>query len=214
MADFLDGPQPTQAVAWAAWQLGQLGYSRAELTSALELMRNLPWSQVSTEQGHSAASVVMKKHRLYGQALLQSRSMLGQLAILFNECPEQKKLEQLRRAYENLEKSQPQKCVGIHVYVSEMVTVATELLVAGRCLERTIAKRIICNSGERWRGLSVVQRERFDVKAQVLRAERQSELNDKKEEARSAIRKQRSLCEESKVGGGPLANGQLPLLAQ
>ena len=49
------------------------------------LLRNPSWSQVSTEQWHSAASAVMKKHRTLGHQMLQTRSLLGQLRCLFVE---------------------------------------------------------------------------------------------------------------------------------
>ena len=46
---FLEGPEPVDMVP-----LGRLEYSVQELLQGLHLLRNLSWSQVSTEQGHSA----------------------------------------------------------------------------------------------------------------------------------------------------------------
>ena len=54
------------------------------------MLRNLSWSKVFTEQGHSAASVV-KKHR--------TRSMFGQMRSLFAELDEVRTLHKCRKVF-------------------------------------------------------------------------------------------------------------------
>ena len=81
------GIEPDEQVTWSMWQLGQVGYDRAELYAGVRLLRSLPWSHVITDQGHASSALTMKKHRLYGTAMLQSRSMLRQMACRFRPCP-------------------------------------------------------------------------------------------------------------------------------
>lgn len=200
------GPQPTEAVSWAAWQLCALGYPRAELVAALELLRSLSWSQVSTEQGHSAGSVVMKRHRLLGQAMLQSRSMLRQVACMFGESPEQVKLARLRTALAKLHRCQPQKLGARQAYISEVLLLSKELHGhADR--DGALSRRLVARCGQRWCQLSHEHQHRYEVKSKALQAERTEELERKKQEAMNAIRKQRSVVEESACVKGPLRVG-------
>lgn len=205
---FLAGPQPTQSVAWSIWQLGSVGYSMDELTLALQLMRNLPWSQVSTEQGHSAASCIMKKHRMYGQEMLQTRSLLRQLAVLCNEDLEQKKLEECRKSLAKLDRRRPRRAGGPQVFLSEMLTVATELTVSDLSNHVAVGRRIVARAGQRWHSLTQVQRERYDIKARLMAAQRVEELEKQRDEAKEAIRKQRSRCEEAQKEVGPMRVGR------
>jgi len=204
VSDSLDaliaGPEPTEAVTWSVWQLCRAGYSRSEVEEALSLMANLPWSQVSTEQGHSAASVVMKKHRMYGQQMLQTRSMMRQLAVLFNECPEQRKLEQCRKALAKLGRAQPHKLGGRQVFIGQLITVATELQ-SGQSSEAAIGKLIVARSGERWRALTEEQRNSMRARASVLVAEKLQALEEKTQKAKKAIRAQRDVVEEQRQPG-------------
>ena len=69
---FLEDFEPVVLVPWKIYQQGRLECSVKELVQGLHLRRDSSWSQVSTEQGHSAASVVMKKHRTLGHNMLQT----------------------------------------------------------------------------------------------------------------------------------------------
>ena len=87
--------QPADLVPWKLHQLGRVEFSLQELLQGFHLLRNLVWSQVSTEQGHSAASVVMKEHRTLGHQMPQTRSMLGQMRCLCAEPAEVRTLSQV-----------------------------------------------------------------------------------------------------------------------
>lgn len=200
VAKLAEGPQPTEAVSWAVWQLCRVGYPRPEVLEGLQLLRLLPWSQVSTEQGHSAGSVAMKKHRLMGQAMLQSRSMLRQAACLFRECPEQVKLNRLRDALGRLRKYQPQKMGARQAYISEVLLLAAELRPDTNP-DADLARRLVARCGERWNRLSDDHKHRYFLKAQVLVAERCDALEGKKQEALQAIRKQRCVVEKAMALG-------------
>ena len=71
LEELLAGDQPSEEVSSRIWSLGRLGYSTTELCDGIHMLGRMSWSQVRTEQGHSAASVVMKQHRMMGQEMMQ-----------------------------------------------------------------------------------------------------------------------------------------------
>ena len=111
-------------VPWKISQLGRLEHSVQEPMQGLHLLRNFSWSQVSTEQGHSAASVVLKKHHTLGHQMPQTRSMLGQLRCLSAEPDGVRKLRTCRKVLHRLEQGRS-AVTGRHMFVSELVSYRT-----------------------------------------------------------------------------------------
>ena len=48
------------SLAWKVWKLLKLNYNIRSLTQAMQLLKKVAWSANITEQGHAAASMVMK----------------------------------------------------------------------------------------------------------------------------------------------------------
>ena len=201
------GDEPSEPVAWSIWQLAKIGFDVGELCQGVRLLRGLPWSQVSTEQGHSAAAVVMKKHRLYGSLMLQSKSMLLQMAILCRPCPQQKKLDRLRSALNRLDRSLPQRANGRHLFVSELISVATELTTGGVSAEVNIGKRLLMKHGEHWRAKTPAQQAVFHRKAREQVVEKQKQLQEKRDVLMASIRAQRQTLDQLACAQGPLRVG-------
>ena len=67
--------EPIDQTSWKFWRLLKLGYSRDKLLEGLSVLSRGSWSTSVTEQGHAAASGLLKLHRMYGDRTVQDRAL-------------------------------------------------------------------------------------------------------------------------------------------
>ena len=161
-----EGHELVDVVPWKISQLGRLEHSVQEPMQGLHLLRNFSWSQVSTEQGHSAASVVLKKHHTLGHQMPQTRSMLGQLRCLSAEPDGVRKLRTCRKVLHRLEQGRS-AVTGRHMFVSELVfpIERPSIQVPWAKPRVSVARRVVSRHGARLRTLSGAQKSVFESRA-------------------------------------------------
>ena len=114
------GPLPSEEISLKIVELVGLGYNRADITKALELLGQVSWSATATEQAHVAASSIMKQHKAYGEDMMRSRAFLLQLRPLLVDDLEHRKVASLQARLEQLDKKRPDRINGRHVLVQDL----------------------------------------------------------------------------------------------
>ena len=214
LGELLAGDEPEEEVSNHIWRLGRSGYSKAELCDGIAMLGQLSWSQVSTEQGHSAASVVMKQHRMLGQEMMQCRSMILQMRCLFAELPEVKKLNHLRTSLLRLQ-ARRSTIGGRQTYVQELLEVARGLRHTGQDAvhELQIAKGVFARHGVRWRAMTREQQLAYELRGQMRTRQVQEQQQESVAETKAAyvqqLRVVQVASEEEKLG--PLRVGSCRL---
>ncbi|CAE8616190.1 unnamed protein product, partial [Polarella glacialis] len=116
----ISGSVPQEETTWKIYELARLGFNRALLKDGLKLMGQAGWSSTTTEQAHVTASGVMKQHHEYGQQTMRARSALLQTRPVLLPDPEVVKMSVLQRRLENLQKKNPAKINGRHIYFKDL----------------------------------------------------------------------------------------------
>ena len=216
MDALLAGDEPAEEVASCIWRLGKAGYSKDELVDGIKMLGKLPWSQVSTEQGHSAASVVMKRHRMLGQEMMQCRSLLSQMRCLFAELPEVRKLNHLRSSLVRLQ-ARRGSIGGRQTYVQELLEVARGLRHTGQdsCHELHIAQEVFARHGVRWKAMTREQQTAYEMRGRIRTGEAQEQqcqhFTETKEAYKHQLRTAKQAAEDEKMG--PLRVGSCRMIA-
>ena len=65
---------PSDPAAAKIQGLMKVGYNRAALVEAVELLRDIRWSSATVEQGHRSASIIAQLHMTMGSDMLMQRS--------------------------------------------------------------------------------------------------------------------------------------------
>lgn len=193
LAKLASGDCPHELVSSKIWRLLRMGFPAEELELGVRLMGQLGWSTKVVEQGHAAASVVMKCHRQYGSHTMQGRSFLVQARPLLQGDVEDKVIGQLRERIHKLERLQPQRVGGRHMYMKSLREQAATMQAAGRQWDHDIGKVIMKGHGAKWKALTAQQRQRFERSATDFKEKRRQEIADQVQELRSelALRKER-----------------------
>ena len=69
-------PSTKLSMVLKIWILMQVHYPKAESIDDLNLLKQCSWSARITEQGHNAASMVMKRHHTYTAVTMQDRALM------------------------------------------------------------------------------------------------------------------------------------------
>ena len=179
---------PADGLILKIWRLAQLGYDEASLLQAIELLRRVGWSTNSTEQGHSAASAIVRFHRGASGTTMQIRSVLHQCRALFAPTSEEKRLERANAKLRRLQTKNPNKIGAKAALVGELLDIAARGTLAVTHDSHSRAKKVVARSGAIWRSLSRDQRDVFAQKSLVLKAEKQALLDAALADAAGEVR--------------------------
>ena len=124
------------------------------------------WGTAVTEQGHGFASSIMNGHGRYGAASMTAKAMLHMFKPLLQQDPEFKQAETLQARLRNLEKRQPAKLGGRHMYVQQLFQVAASWKSDGKHLPADHKERIMGSHGKRWAALPEGRKAEFAALAQ------------------------------------------------
>lgn len=72
---------PEEEISHKLWVLAKMGMDRTTLVDSIKLLGSLSWSTVSTEQGHSAGSKVLKQHQVWHDNARSKRSVAGAIIV-------------------------------------------------------------------------------------------------------------------------------------
>lgn len=199
------GPPPAEETAAKVFGLLGLGYNRQALAEGLRLMSQCSWSTNCVEQGHSAASGLMKQHRQLSLSTLKARAMCRLLHPLLIGGDFGRREQRLERRVAALDRKQPSHITGRQMFLREMNALGRARQAAGRAVGDAMSKRLFMKHGKQWARLSLVHRARFEEMAVVERERRAEELQGLKDSAQASrdLNRKRSL-EASSPGMSPL----------
>lgn len=145
------------------------------------------------EQGHAAASTIMKAHGSYGSSTMQGRAFLLQARPLFQTDAEVRSIDRLSSRIDTLRKSQPAKITGRHMYMKAMREQASFFASTGKRYDRNIGKVVMKGHGARWKALSAQRRRQFEEQAVQFKEHRREAIKERLCEAQEELklRKQR-----------------------
>ena len=138
---------------------GRLGLRR------LELLSKASWTTLNEEVAHNVASGLMRAHRAYGSATLQSRSQLIQFQPLVSQAPLEKRLAEKQQQLARVDAKQPAKFTGRQLYVRELNCEAQEQRLRGKQVPDDIHIEILARHGARWAALSGNRKREYEEKA-------------------------------------------------
>lgn len=120
------GPRPSEEVSAKIYDALLLGLDVEELARGVELLRDLPWSSEAVEQGHAAASRVLKAHRQLGAKAAQARAMISHISSLVSMSEEEKRIAKLVDRCTRLQNVQVERITGRHVFFGDLQRMAKE----------------------------------------------------------------------------------------
>ena len=85
---------PAEETAKKIWLLLKMGFDRQVLKRGLAVMKEAAHSALTTEQAHAAGSIMMKAHKMYGDATMRDRALVYQARPLLVESPLEKELQE------------------------------------------------------------------------------------------------------------------------
>lgn len=146
-------------------QLVGMGFNRAALTSAIELMRQVHWTTTGVEQGHGSAAVLHRQHARLGAEQLCGRALLHMARPLFANDEE---IERRRRAEDTvakLKRKVPGRCSGQNMFLKDLFVEAKALLPDGEKLAHSTTLKIFSQHGEMYRRLTPAAQAVYDTAA-------------------------------------------------
>ena len=153
---FRAGPKPANEsqTLFKVWTLMQL----QEVDLVLEGLEFL-------SKAHNVASGLMRAHRAYGSATLQSRSQLIQFQPLVSQAPLEKRLAEKQQQLARVDAKQPAKFTGRQLYERELTCEAQEQRLRGKQVPDDIHIEIMARHGARWAALSGNRKREYEEKA-------------------------------------------------
>ena len=108
-------------VLFKIYEMMRVGMSVSLIMDGLCAMSRCSWSTMTEEQGHAAASLVMKAHRDYGLQTLQARSMMVQCRPMFARCPLAQKIVRKQALIDASRTTQVGRITGRQIFLQELV---------------------------------------------------------------------------------------------
>ena len=170
---------PSEPMAHQIWQLLHLGFSRKQLKAVLQLLLEIPWSTMIVEQMHACMSAVHRHHPEYAAEVLIARSFLLMLRKLLPHMTEDEKhLERLYSELCKLNRRQPGKTQGRHLFLSELVGKLREKNSATGLRKRNIIQVIFKRHMSRWSSYPPSLRRDYEVRQQMKNSETKAAISD------------------------------------
>lgn len=163
--------KPEEETAGKIWTLLTMGMDRSAIKTGLELMRKASHAALTTEQAHAAGSIMMKWHRMYGDATMRDRSYIYQAKPLLVESVADRKLRRLCDRLRKVKERNPNKVGARQAWVADMISVASKQKADGRVLHKDYAKHLLKRHGALWSRMAPDRQDRFEQRAEQLREE-------------------------------------------
>lgn len=164
------GPCPEHdEVMFKIWEMMRLGMGVGLIVEGLEALSRCSWTTMAEEQGHVAASSLMRLHRQYGVETLQGRAMVLQCRPLFAPSKIEKQIRQKEIQLQAVSRKQVRRISGRQLFLRDLHRETGKLRSSGRAVPSTIVKSLFAKHGKRWRALTVAQRRRFDARVRAAR---------------------------------------------
>lgn len=195
---------PSEATTSKLWRLLRLGYNRAQLLDALELMSCVSWSVKVTEQGHVHASSLNKLHEHRAETLV-CRAMLCSMRSLFAASPQELLLQRLVHKLESQLRYNTNRISGRQAYLKDFSDVARDMKKRGRQVGANAHQKVFMSHASMWSRQSYRLKQRYGHVAFKLQEERGQAHEQEVQHLRDRIvlEKQRQATEAYPNSDGP-----------
>ena len=170
----------------------------------LEKLSRCSWTTMAEEQGHVAASSLLKLHKQYGIQTLQCRAMVCQARPLFAENPIHKKIDAKSKQKEALTSKQTNRITGRHLFLRGLHREADRMLSDGRSMPSDMRNTIFMKHGGRWNNLHPEKKAKFDDQVEHARDEAEAAARDKVQKLDEEIEELRQQLAKDRPDERPL----------
>ena len=191
---------PTLGNKYYAQLREELQYSDAPLKK----LSRCSWTTMAEEQGHVAASSLLKLHKQYGIQTLQCRAMVCQARPLFAENPIHKKIDAKSKQKEALTSKQTNRITGRHLFLRGLHREADRMLSDGRSMPSDMRNTIFMKHGGRWNNLHPEKKAKFDDQVEHARDEAEAAARDKVQKLDEEIEELRQQLAKDRPDERPL----------
>ena len=168
--------RPLEQTSSRIYDMLQFGIDINEVAEGVSLLKDVPWSSEAVEQGHAAASRLLRKHKTLGMKSCQARATVVHLASLFSQPDEVAKISRLEQRIARLQQIQPQRITGRHVFFGDLQRLAKSQRDSGMGLALDVGKKITKRHSERWDRMPYDRKRPFESRAADLRDERRADI--------------------------------------
>jgi hypothetical protein len=159
-------PPVTDDVSRKIWQLCRMGFSRVQIRKGVALLGNSPWTTLTTEQFHGSAASLMRLHPEYSTSTLRCRAFILSLNRLMpRPSAEEKSVAALQKKLEALQRRQPEKAGGRHLYLKDIMDLAREKTKRFGAHKANWQKQIFKRHASIWAGHELAWRRQYDFQA-------------------------------------------------
>ena len=177
------GPRPDDDEnKFKMFEMLRVGMGAEAVLEGLRAMARCSWSTLSEEQGHVAASGLMKLHREYGASTLQCRAMMLQCRPFFTATKEQQAVEAKRRQVAKLETKHVAKFTGRQLFLKYLTQEVDRLRSNGRKFPAGVKQTVFNKHGARWRSLPDHRRRNYEWLADKARDDADAERSSQRRE--------------------------------
>jgi hypothetical protein len=170
------GVRPREETAAKIFDMLQIGITIEELVDGVSLMLDVPWSSSPAEQGHAAASRLLRRCKQLGSRGTQARSLIIHLAPLLSKVPEDVNIARLQEQADRLHRIQPDRITGRHILFGDMQRLTKVQRDAGRGIAKDFGKQITAKHCVTWNKLPDWQKATFNFRARELQHDRRDEI--------------------------------------
>ena len=199
------GPRPAEPTSQKIYDLLHMGASLDEVEKGVGLLAQEPWATKSVEDGHSAASTIMRMHKKLSREVMQARSYVRLAAVLFRKNIHEIKLDNAIKKLNTLRRKNVAKISGKHAYCSQLHTQMMESYGnEGKRVRKKISKTVIKNHGKAYNKLSAHRKQQLEIDASHMREDRSQLKAEKIEACKRVIQGLRAKRSEQLVKGSSL----------
>ena len=147
--------------------------------AGLMLLRHAPWSSEAVEQGHAAASRLIRRHKDLGAKSCMGRALVMHMIPLFTAPPDAHRRAQLEARLETLQSLQVSRITGRHVYFGDLQQMAKTQMDLGKEIAIDAAKGITKKHSKFWNAMDEGRRAVFNARASELQDQKREQLRDR-----------------------------------
>lgn len=203
LRSFCDEPWPADEVSKKIRELLDIGVDIREVAEGVSLLRDVPWSSKVVEQGHAAASRILRRHKTLGAKSTQARSTVVHLAPLVGPPSLSKGIDDCEARIAALLRKRPQGITGRHAFLGSLQELLKQQRDDGRDVPSDMGQKITARHGARWQAMSIEHRTTYEARAIELREERREEISTKIAELRVRLRRLRTNQEDNAAAAPP-----------
>lgn len=155
-----------------------LGIPAALYLDMLSLLDKVSWATNVTEQAHTSAVNVLRKHSDIGPNVLKARSELVQFRPLLNPCKIERQLMTVEERLAKLKRKNPNHCSGRQLYVQELHTAHKMMRASGEDIANDVSDEVMRHHAERYKQLDNNKRLQLERSARDARTEEWNKLRE------------------------------------